>query len=72
MRKVVCALALAAANGLPALRSRVEKEASIETQDDLLQNLCYDTKDWKASEYKCKKGSNTGKVGPKCRLNPPH
>ncbi len=30
MRKFVCALALAAAHGLPALRSRVEKEASIE------------------------------------------
>ena len=31
MRKFVCALALATASGLPALRSRVEKEASLET-----------------------------------------
>ena len=41
-------------------------------KDDLLQNLCYDTADWVGSKYKCEAGSNTGKVGPKCRLNPPH
>ena len=42
-------------------------------KDDLLQNLCYDTADWVGKPtYKCEAGSNTGKVGPKCRLNPPH
>ena len=55
MRKFACALALAAAHGLPAVRSRVEE--------------CADTKDWKASAYKCGGGKT---VGPKCETKPKH